>query len=262
MAQNISCIYKIASKATGRFYIGSAKIFNLRKAGHLCDLRNNKHHSIFLQRNYNKYGQEDLVFEIVEEVPDINNLIGREQYYIDLLKPHFNIAPKAGSTLGIKKPEHVKQKLRELNTGEKNRFYGRQHSEETKEVIRKKKIGQSAGERNYFFGKRFTGDKNYMFGRTHTEDAKAKIREARSRQVFSEDTRRKMSESRTGAKAYNARKVICIETGKVYGATAEAARDLDLFSQDIGKVCRGKLKTTGGYRFKYADLLPLPHATP
>lgn len=38
----------------------------------------------------------------------------------------------------------------------------------------------------------------------------------------------------------------------VFSSSREAGRQLDLDSSSITKCCKGKLKTTGGYIFKYA----------
>ena len=46
-----------------------------------------------------KYGYSNFELEILEYC-DPENLIKREQYYIDLLKPEYNILKIAGSRLG------------------------------------------------------------------------------------------------------------------------------------------------------------------
>ena len=107
----ISAIYKIQSKIKpNRFYIGSAININHRRDCHLHDLRNNKHNNK-LQRHYNKYKESDLEFLIIEPcLPEF--LTTREQYYIDTLKPYFNILPVAGSSLGYKHTEETKSHLK------------------------------------------------------------------------------------------------------------------------------------------------------
>lgn len=63
---NISGIYQIQSKCKPeRKYIGSALNIRVRKNIHLYDLRRNKHSSIKLQRHYNKYGQDDLIYSVL-----------------------------------------------------------------------------------------------------------------------------------------------------------------------------------------------------
>lgn len=249
---NISCIYKIKSLYTDKIYIGSAVDFINRKRCHQSDLRKNKHHSILLQRIYNKYNICDLEFTILERVYDKSKLIEREQFYIDELKPHLNILPKAGSSLGNKLSEETKQKLRQLNLGSNNAFFGRNHTEQTKNIISIKKKGINAGANNYFYGVQLLGEKNGMFGKRHTEEAKRIIKEKRGFQITTEETRIKMSKSRLGSNNNSARKIICLNNGKLYDCIKYAADELNVWRQDISKVCKGKLNTTGGYKFKYA----------
>jgi group I intron endonuclease len=49
-------------------------------------------------------------------------LIEREQYYLDLLKPEYNICKIAGSTLGFKHSELTKAKMSINNTGKKHTY--------------------------------------------------------------------------------------------------------------------------------------------
>lgn len=45
--------------------------------------------------------------------------------------------------------------------------------------------------------------------------------------------------------------VMCIDTGKIYSSTSEAARDTNSDPSNIKKVCDGKYKTTNKLRWKY-----------
>lgn len=98
-----SGIYCITSKFNNKKYIGQSINIALRWRDHLNKLKLNKHCNKHLQNHFNKYLIEDLTFEVLEEVIDLNLLTEREQYYLDLLKPEFNACPAAGSTLGYKK---------------------------------------------------------------------------------------------------------------------------------------------------------------
>ena len=77
-----SGIYQIRNLVNGKVYVGSAVNLQHRRREHRSDLRNGTHHSIKLQRAYNKYGESSFAFEILEYVEDRNQLIEREQYYI------------------------------------------------------------------------------------------------------------------------------------------------------------------------------------
>lgn len=45
---------------------------------------------------------------------------------------------------------------------------------------------------------------------------------------------------------YHGRKVICLETNKIYNSQKEASRDTDIDATSIGRCCNGKQKTAGG----------------
>ena len=79
----ISCIYEIRNKINNKIYIGSTVDFKKRKATHLKELRQGKHANSHLQNAWNKYGEDNFSFKIIERC-SIENLLIREQYYINL----------------------------------------------------------------------------------------------------------------------------------------------------------------------------------
>lgn len=191
-----SGIYKIQSKyKPKRIYIGSAVDFASRKRVHLCQLRKGNHHSPKLQRHYNKYGENDLIFSFITGCDKLN-LIAYEQFYIDSLYPYFNVCQTAGSLLGIKRgaawnkgkkatSEAIKNQSKAhkgkvpwnkgiktnkpaWNTGLKGQGAGHKHSEEARNKIRKG----------------LTGNKNAL-GFHHTEETKQRMSEkAKNRNVL------------------------------------------------------------------------------
>lgn len=100
-------IYVIRCVPTGKLYVGSASFFNQRKARHIGSLRAGSHHSPKLQNAWCKYGESAFVFEEIECVIDQGVLVEREQFWIDTLRPWFNIAKFAGSPLGVKHSSDV-----------------------------------------------------------------------------------------------------------------------------------------------------------
>jgi len=96
-----SGIYQIQSISKKKRYIGSACHLKYRKQGHLYDLRKQEHDNMYLQKHYNKYGVNDLMFSIIEFCSK-ENLIKREQYWINKLNPEFNLSKTAGSNLGTR----------------------------------------------------------------------------------------------------------------------------------------------------------------
>lgn len=93
-------IYMISCIISGKFYIGSTIDFRKRFNGHKSYLRNNKHHNPHLQNAWNKYGEENFEFVKLEFV-NSDSLILREQEYIDIFLPKYNIRKIAESNLGL-----------------------------------------------------------------------------------------------------------------------------------------------------------------
>lgn len=121
-------IYKITNIRNGHCYIGSSISVEERVKEHFNDLKLQKHHSRYFQRAYNKYGQQSFVLDILELVTENSQLEVREQYWLDLLKPEYNIRIFATNNNGIKRTDEFKEKVR-------NNLLGRKHSEETKAKI-------------------------------------------------------------------------------------------------------------------------------
>lgn len=91
MREKIACIYKLVNIVHGKFYIGASRDFKNRKSGHISRLRRNIHDNSILQRSFNKHGEENFEFHILEYVDNVQDLPIREQYYIDTLDPHYNL---------------------------------------------------------------------------------------------------------------------------------------------------------------------------
>lgn len=121
MAVLNSGIYKITNTVNNKIYIGSSINIKQRIVVHLYDLKTNTHSNKYLQRTYNKYGIDSLKFEILEYT-DKENLLLREQYYLDTLQSYnseigYNLCKIAGSTLGFKHSETTKLKMSESKKG-------------------------------------------------------------------------------------------------------------------------------------------------
>ena len=81
--------------------------------------------------------------------------------------------------------------------GEENPFFGKHHTEETKEKNRQAHVGKKLSEETR---QKMKGRASSFLGKQHSEETKAKMRETRKRQVFSQETKRKISESLKGRK--------------------------------------------------------------
>lgn len=119
-------IYQIEA-TNGKKYIGSAVHLSKRVfQGHLNGLIRGDHGNGKLQNHFNKYGINDMWFDIIEFVHKEKKetieeykirLLSREQHYIDTLKPEFNICPIAGSSLGICRSKETREKIGKAHLG-------------------------------------------------------------------------------------------------------------------------------------------------
>jgi len=137
----ISGIYVIQNNINGKCYIGSAKDIKDRWRIHLNLLRRNEHHSILLQRSFNKYGEKAFNFEIISFINDLSKLIETEQIWLNFFKPELNIAKIAGSRLGLKATDETRKKMSESHKGLNSWNKGLKASNETKLKMSENKKG-------------------------------------------------------------------------------------------------------------------------
>ena len=152
-------IYKIENLANGKIYIGQT-IQNIKKRFkvHKQGLKGNYHYNDHLQKSWNKHGEDNFIFVLLEELPD-EKTDQAESFYIymmELQNPDFGYNEESGGHLGKHLSPETKAKLSEAKKGEKNYNFGKPMSEETKA-----KISES------------------MKGRPKSEETKAKMSESR-----------------------------------------------------------------------------------
>lgn len=241
IVQNVSGIYKIVNLITREFYIGSAVNLVKREREHFSLLNNNLHPNYHLQNSFNKHGEENFKFEILEYC-EKENLIIREQYYLDTLKPQYNICKIAGSQLGMKRSEeslrkrtlsrsgfkHTEEAKKKISIATKGKF----HSQEVKEKIRQSNLGKKL-----------------------SDETKNKIRSFNIGRQVSIETRQKMAMS-SHRKGYNSKPILCFDKNRLFireFPSLSSARILNsmLRVSYISQVCKGKVKSTCGYIFQY-----------
>lgn len=180
-------VYKITNRINKKIYIGSTSDLNKRKRVHFNTLNKNTHRNKHLQNSFNKYGEENFTFEVIE-VCDKTYLLEREQYYIDLFNSYnpkigYNIVSKAGNMLGFRHSEETKKKISNANSGENNYMFGKTHTIEVRQ-----KISELA-----------KGNKNCV-GFKHTKQSRENMSKGAKGKVLSDETRQKISLKNKGKK--------------------------------------------------------------
>ena len=163
-----SGIYKITNTITNDFYIGSAVKLSRRISRHRSELKNNTHSNIVLQRAVNKYELCNFTVECLEFC-EKEDLLSREQYFVDTLNPKYNIRTKCVySNLGLKTSDETKEKISKANSG-------KVRSEECKAILREINLGKKA-----------------------SDETKQKMSDSQKNKVKTEMHKRKISESNKG----------------------------------------------------------------
>jgi group I intron endonuclease len=127
-------IYQITNTVGGKRYVGSAVNLSARRRQHFGALRRQDHANIHLQAAFVKYGEEAFRFEILE-LCERDQVIAREQHYIDTLHPEYNMCPVAGSSMGYRHTDEARLRMSTKSKARPPAFLGHKHTEETRRKI-------------------------------------------------------------------------------------------------------------------------------
>ena len=226
---DISGIYCIENIINNKKYIGQSIHIKERWTKHIAELNNGTHHNDYLQKAWNKYGEENFSFYILEEC-SINLLDEKEICYInkyDSMNRSYGYNLTSGGQL--RKNSISKETRDKISHAVKNSYV----NSELKEIRRLQCLEYWADPKNK---EKIIGQNNVMYGIHHTDESK-----------------RKMSEHKKGIRSWrrNVTPVLCIESNQIYNDATDAGKILNLDSSTILKVCQGKRKTCGGYHWEF-----------
>jgi hypothetical protein len=107
-----SGIYLWRNKINGKIYVGSSVNLSKRFKNYFNESYTTRLKDfMIIYKALLSYGFENFSLEILEHC-DPSFLLEREQYYLDLLKPDYNILKIAGSSLGYKHTKEVLLKMK------------------------------------------------------------------------------------------------------------------------------------------------------
>lgn len=153
--RNSAGVYALICRANNKFYVGSSinltnRLLDYMQPAYLAQQTNRP-----ILRAIVKYGIMNYIF-VVLETCHVTDTLKREQYWLDLLEPEYNLSPKAGSTLGVTLSEETKAKLRLAHLGNTHTLETRLHMSETR-----------------------MGSNNSWFGKSPTKESRAKMSAAK-----------------------------------------------------------------------------------
>lgn len=254
-------IYSITHLPSGNVYVGSAVRLDKRFAQHYSALKRGAHTNIKLQRAWSKYGEASFSFAVIEYVQDVTTLIQQEQLWIDSLHAldGYNVAPRAGSSLGRTASEETRRKLslakkgRPLSIEHRAALMGHTCSEQTRLRIAVAHKGKSkvphTTEWRIMMSAKMVGRKHTpatiakmsiaQKGRAVTDEARANMSQAqRLRPPITEEVRLKLSEAGKGRvlSAETKRKISMSHLGKKQGPVPDHLKAPEA-SRQTGRPC-------------------------
>jgi group I intron endonuclease len=240
MKEIICGVYKIENALNNKMYIGQSIDVHSRWGYHIRALNNGTHYNDHLQRAWNKYGQDNFVFSVIERCSELD-LDNKEMYYIskfDTTNCECGYNLTFGGEGGVPTDEVRAKKSRALS-GENNPMFGRigelnpvYGTKKTAEQIQNMIDSRWTDEKRHENSCRVSGRNNPMFGKF-------------------------------GSLNPASRAVICIETGELFESAKLAAKWCNLKSSPmIGQVCLGYRKSAGKHpitgeklHWKYAEYI-------
>ena len=122
--------YLILNTKNNNKYVGSSGGLAGREKAHIRLLRKQTHYNAYLQRAWNKYGEDAFEFHTLALCArEKRSLLALEQFYFRLLRPEYNMLPTAGSSLGYTQTKEHRAKRSAAMMGKRHASGYRQTDE-------------------------------------------------------------------------------------------------------------------------------------
>lgn len=196
-----SGVYTIRNTVNGREYVGSAAAFRYRWNKHRSELTRGGHHNSKLQRAWNKYGPAAFEFKPLLICARKDNVF-YEQRTMDALQPFYNLAKKAGSVLGLKRPPASAEHRAKLKASHVGRVYKKRTPEQRAKMalaIQKRYAEKPAPTGIVFSAERCAKISAALKGIVRSPETCARMSAAQKGTVPTAEARRRMSEAATAA---------------------------------------------------------------
>lgn len=228
------CVYKHTSPY-GKVYIGITCQEPIKRWKYGWGYKNNHHFDSAIQ----KYGWDNFTHEILHTNLTQDEASVKEQELIAKYQsnnPEFGYNISSGGHCGregVPQSDEVKQKISEANKG------------------------RLTGEKNHLYGVRRYKEENPFYGKHHSEKTKEKLSNLHKGKKMSDNFKKKISEVMIGKNNPKAKITLQYDLNMnlihIWDYAKLAADTLNIKKSGITSCCRGERKTYKGYIWKYKD---------
>ena len=240
-------IYRIRNLVNGKCYYGSSKNIEKRWKTHKNQLRKKTHINSILRNAWEKYGEDNFIFELVEEC-DKEMLIELEQHYLNL-KPEYNIGLKSSGGDNLTNNPNRNNIIKKMSESLKIRYESM--DEEKRKIVYSKPMEKNPNWR---------GGTTYVYcecgkkiGYGHTYCNKCRPRSENNNPFFgkqhTDETKKKLSEDKKG-KYFGNQNIPIIIDDVEYRSAGEASRKLNIPRVTICWRVKSKNKKFDNYKYK------------
>jgi group I intron endonuclease len=245
MKKYLCGIYCIKNTIDNRQYIGLSRDIRRRWNEHRSELRSNQHDNIYLQRAWNKYGEESFSFDIVE-LCDPFIICDRERHYI---AEYHTLAHENGYNLtsGGENSSTTSKKVIHLLTG---KIYDSvRAAANDNNVVDVTMIDWCRKYYNFMYLDEYNNmdqeQINYYTNFDWSTFIHNKLSKAHSRENLSAETLLKYSQCTSGKNNPRATAIYSPELGETFWGAKEVKEKYGINQGSISSCINGKLKHAG-----------------
>jgi len=230
-------IYRIVNKINGKSYIGSSNNIKRRFYEHFAPCNSLNKNTVFV-RAIKKYGKKSFMLDVLQELTDASLLPYYEKFWIEKLKPEYNMNEGGIGNCG----RTVTEETKKLLSAASKKQWVEIPEEHKQEVLTRNLIGPRKGH-------------------PVSKETREKLRAANLGKKASEETRRKISESNKGKhseRSCNYKVVSAFNKDGSFFKTFESVKSAAVFAGvnpgNITAVLKKRQTHSGGYKWSYGSV--------
>ncbi|WP_085521426.1 GIY-YIG nuclease family protein [Tuberibacillus sp. Marseille-P3662] len=249
-------IYKIENLVNGMVYVGQTVVgFETRTSAHKRALLRNEHNNDHLQRAWNKYGKDNFLFSVIEEI-SIDELDKKE---IEWIAHHRKTTGSYNlESGGNKNKTHSSYTKAKVSKATKEAFKRPEIANKLKEAANKRRGKNNYNAREiicvttgeifetlYDASKKFKIDINAIYKCCKGIYKSAGKYTNGNPIQFAYYEKGKTYKEKEIKGLYERKRVVCTNTGEIFDSATKGAKKYGLSQSTVSSCCKGEIKSAG-----------------